>query len=132
MKYKITVKNRDYLSKEQLNYINNNGNTNESSIRFRVLDSLVPKTMNKEILAEFDKVADFTVKEMKEMDQASIDHNKLLLEQAIKISRTEPFGYSLEEMADIITDSLAQVESQALIDKLVIFHGKKFGERLFL
>jgi len=116
------------LSQEQLNYINNNGNTNESSIRFRVLDSLVPKTMNKEMLAEFDKVADFTVKEM---DQASIDHNKLLLEQAIKISRTEPFGYSLEEMADVITDSLERTESQALIDKLVIFHGKKFGQRLF-
>lgn len=116
------------LSKEQLNYINNNVNTNESSIRSRVLDSLVPKTMNKEMLAELDKVANFTVKEM---NQVSIDHNKLLLEQAIKISRTEPFGYSIEEMADVITDSLEQTESQALIDKLVIFHGKKFGQRLF-
>jgi len=120
------------LSLEQKRLINNVEPMSHPDPTKTYDDEQIEEVYDEETHKDFQKVADFTAKDMKkEMDQISIDHNKLLLEQAIKISRTEPFGYSIEEMADVITDSLAQAESQSLIDKLVIFHGKKFGERLF-
>ena len=54
-----------------------------------------------------------------------------MLSEAIRKTRLEMGGISLEEVAEIITENLDQSESRSLIDQLVIIHGKKWGERLF-
>jgi predicted HD phosphohydrolase len=40
-------------------------------------------------------------------------------------------NYGATETAQIISDSATQSQSRIIIDKLVILHGKKWGERLF-
>ena len=54
-----------------------------------------------------------------------------MLSEAIRKTRLEMGGISLETVAEIITENLDQSESRSLIDQLVIIHGKKWGERLF-
>lgn len=40
-------------------------------------------------------------------------------------------SYGATETAQIISESTTQAQSRIIIDKLVILHGKKWGERLF-
>jgi len=59
------------------------------------------------------------------------EKTEAMLSEAIRRTRFEAEGISLEEVAEIITENLDQSESRSLIDQLVIIHGKKWGERLF-
>jgi len=62
-----------------------------------------------------------------ELDQMTKDHTKELLSQAVKTTRRQHEGISLEEVSEIILSNLDQSEAKVLIEQLVDIYGKRYG-----
>lgn len=127
---------KKYLSKEQLNYINN-AQSDEVSIPVRVETSLDKKTMNPfkgSHAKAFELMSGGLEKTEKEIDkryQAEKEHTEWLLTKALKRTRDELGGVSISEVADIIAACYTEAELDALEDNIYDILLNKYGRRKY-